>query len=76
MDRYYEIKSIIQGYAEIVRFLQHTLQELPTGVLYGNDGACDKECADIMIKTYELERLSKELDRHDSKLIGLFQHLN
>ena len=71
MDRYYEIKAMKQEYAELLRFLEYTLHELPTGVLYGNDGACEDECADLMKKTYELEKLSKQLDCEDSKFIEI-----
>src|SRR3954468_5964852 len=47
-------------YVRLLKFLEHTLHELPAGVLYDADGADEKKCAELMSDTYRLEELAKE----------------
>jgi hypothetical protein len=42
-------------------YLKYTLHELPAGVLYGTNGATEKECAALMSDTYRLEKLAQTL---------------
>ena len=58
-----------KDYEDLLRFLQYTLHELPTGVLYGADGASERECAELMAETYRLEQLSESLGTDISTFI-------
>lgn len=47
-------------YQRLLRYLEYTLHEVPSGVLYGKDGASPKECAELMSETYRLGALARE----------------
>jgi hypothetical protein len=50
-----------QAYLQLLRFLEYTLHELPTGVLYGTDSADIADCQQLMAETYRLESLATAL---------------
>jgi hypothetical protein len=47
-------------YRSLLRYLEYTLHELPTGVLYDSNGADEEKCAELMKDTYRLEELAKD----------------
>jgi hypothetical protein len=57
-------------FAELLRYLEYTLHELPAGVLYDANGANAKKCAELMSETYRLEKLSEELGIDLSEFIA------
>lgn len=57
-------------YARLLRFLEYTLHELPSGVLYGADGADEEQCSELMKDTYRLEELAKNRGIDLSKLLA------
>lgn len=57
-------------YAGLLRYLQYTLHELPSGVLYDADGANAEKCAELMKDTYRLEELAGYLGADVSRFIA------
>jgi hypothetical protein len=62
-------KEINEEYKRLLEFLDYTLHELPTGVLYDANGANEEKCAELMKDTYRLEQLSKEMGIDNSVFI-------
>ena len=62
-------KELKKEYEDLLSFMQYTLHELPVGVLFGANGASEKECAELLAETYRLERLSKKLGTNISTFI-------
>ena len=50
-------------------YLSYTLHELPTGVLYGTNGASIEECKELIIEVEKYEKVCKKLDRDEKELI-------
>lgn len=51
------------------KYLNYTLHEIPTGVLYGADGATIEECDDLIKEIEKYEILCSKLQRDESELI-------
>ena len=49
-----------EEYRSLLEYLEYTLHELPTGVLYDSNGANEEKCAELMKDTYRLEELAKD----------------
>jgi hypothetical protein len=62
-------KELKKEYEDLLSFMQYTLHELPAGVLFGANGASEKECAELMAETYRLEQLSEKLGTNISTFI-------
>jgi hypothetical protein len=62
-------RKVKNEYVELLRYLEYTLHELPTGVLYDANGADEKNCTELMKATYRLEELSKILGIDNSKFL-------
>ena len=62
--------EIEDEYKRLLRYLEYTLHELPTGVLYDANGADEKKCAELMSDTYKLEALAKERGEDLSEFIA------
>ena len=60
-----------EEFGELYRYLKYTLHELPAGVLYGANGASDKECSELMEATYRLEELSNLIGEDLSDFLAL-----
>ncbi|MCF1716850.1 hypothetical protein L0U88_19565 [Flavihumibacter sp. RY-1] len=50
-------------------YLNYTLHELPTGVLYGANGATFEECEELIQEVEKYEILCDKLQRNESELI-------
>jgi hypothetical protein len=53
-------KSVSDEFEKLLRYLEYTLHELPAGVLFDHNAADEKQCAELMRKTYRLEALAAE----------------
>jgi hypothetical protein len=60
-----------QEFERLLRYLQYTLHELPTGVLYDANGADEEKCAELMKETYRLEALAAELAVDCAELVDV-----
>lgn len=49
--------AVIAMSMSVRRWLEYTIHEWPSGVLYGADGATPEECNEILEATQELRRL-------------------
>jgi len=58
-----------KDYENLSRFIKHSLNELPEGIIYGLNSADEKNCHDLMEDTYRLERLSEKLGIDDTQFI-------
>ncbi|GHU29040.1 hypothetical protein AGMMS50256_12940 [Betaproteobacteria bacterium] len=47
-----------EEYTRLLRYLEYTLHELHSGVLYDANSANEKKCAELMTDTYRLEELA------------------
>ena len=56
-------------YDDLIRFIQFSLQELPTGVLYGVNSATEEECQELMTDLSRLERMSEKLSIDNAQFI-------
>jgi hypothetical protein len=61
-------KELKQEY-EKLQYLEYTLHELPTGVLYDANGANETKCAELMKEVQYFEELSEILGVDNSKFI-------
>ncbi len=62
--------ELLRLYEEKTReYLHYTLHEIPTGVLYGADGASMEECEELMKEVGKYEILCNKLKRDESDLI-------
>ena len=50
-------------------YLSYTLHELPTGVLYGTNGASIEECEELINEVEKYEIVCNKLDRDEKELI-------
>ena len=62
-------KELEKEYADLIRFLQYSLKELPKCVLYGLDCADHKECEDLLKDADRLEKISEKLGIDNIKFI-------
>lgn len=53
-----------------ISYIRYTLHELPSGVLYGSNGATDKECDELITETYSIQN-SFELNSEQLKYLEL-----
>jgi hypothetical protein len=59
-----------EEYSRLLRYLEYTLHELPSGVLYDANAANDKKCAELMKDTYRLEELATIMSTDLSEFIA------
>jgi hypothetical protein len=66
-----EDKELLKLYESKTRqYILHTLHEIPTGVLYGRDGASIEQCDELLSMTEEYERNCFKLRIDRSELIN------
>ena len=58
-----------ERYQALLGSLLYAVHELPAGVLFGANGATEKECKELMDALLEFERLATELGRSNSQFI-------
>jgi len=64
-------KELKTEYERILEELEYSLHELPCGVLYGANGANERQCREFLDDTYRLEELSIELGIDISEFIKI-----
>ena len=65
------MKQTKLDYSRLLDYLQYTLHELPTGILYDANGADANKCAELMQDTYLLEELANKLQIDILEFIAL-----
>ena len=63
-------KIVDDDYTQLLKYLEYTLHELPTGVLYDSDGASEKKCAELMAASYQLEKMAVDRGIEISEFLG------
>lgn len=56
-------------YRQLREGLRYAVHELPSGVLWGPNGATQEQCGVLMEDVYRFQKLSHELGRDDSGFI-------
>ena len=65
------VNSVKDEFRQLLKYLEYTLHELPSGVLYDANGADEKKCAELMSETYRLEKLAESSGVDVSEFIAM-----
>ncbi len=69
LDQPASTKELTARYELLLSSLRYAVHELPAGVLYGKDGATEKQCSELIADLHEFERLCRTLNREHRAFI-------
>lgn len=63
-------KEKLEEFKRLYSYLEYTLHEIPTGVLYDANGASEEHCKELMTDSNTLEKMAKDLDLEISGFVA------